>query len=805
MKSELNTHFYPSGNLKSGFILLISVLFTLFLIGCGAYFNTYYNAKKFFSQAEKKRVDQEKKAQVSGNTNPNAKKAKIPEYTKAIEKGSKVLQLHPKSKYVDDALMLIGQSFYYTYDYLKARRKFEELISYFPNSDLAAEAKLWLGMSLIELNEYETALTVLNELVTEKLDKRISGEARLMLGELYIARGDYPAAINEFTNTINFLSDKSRKIRALYRSGEANLELQDYSRAAQAFRQALDLKPELEQKYMVELAYAKTLRKLGEYDQSLLVFDEMTKGAITKNEMANVRLEIAQNYITMKEWDKAKITFEEVALDYPNSEFSIQAFYELGRMFIKKNSDLLQAIEFFEAAGKIKKRSSTSDSVKFWLNNVKQWDQLVFENKVLEDAYYSYDFANTDTIGEYLVEESSDTEGFTSPNADPINQIQTESDSLQKKTNSDSTKSDMENFLANQVLTETDTNNKDENANSPPDQLQRNQTNRNTTQPNVNKKAKKSISVPKNFDLLETKFIENHNKLAELFLFQFDQPDSALHHYEFLSTSFDDANQAPHWLFIRSSLQNRKGNKEHADSLFQELINKYPDTEYATEARKVLGQDVVKKQIDPAESLFIKAEDQLFVEKDVEASLELYDQVVKEHKDSDFAPKAIYAMAWIAEKKQSNNEKAREIYDQLIANYPNSEMAKKAKNMIELAEKAKLAEEKRKEQEAKELAAKAVADSLALVASQSDSLLLQATETDSVQIPIKPSPKSVEEIDDLREELLNKDQLKNKKKEPPKPRPDPRKKSKVKKDSTKTTVDSTKIKRMPKAKPEPIL
>ncbi|HHM24323.1 MAG TPA: tetratricopeptide repeat protein, partial [Bacteroidetes bacterium] len=158
-----------SGSLRK---LLYPVLLLLFFagqLGCGAYFNTFYNAQKYFKEAEKKRLKQQQTARRgglnssqrrSGRAPARARQTSIPEYKKAIEKGSKVLELYPNSRYVDDALMIIGKSLYYTNDFLKAKRKFEELLKYFPKSEYAPEARLWLAKTLIALKDYDSALGV---------------------------------------------------------------------------------------------------------------------------------------------------------------------------------------------------------------------------------------------------------------------------------------------------------------------------------------------------------------------------------------------------------------------------------------------------------------------------------------------------------------------------------------------------------------------------------------------------------------------------------------------------------------------
>ncbi|MGH7601168.1 MAG: NAD-dependent protein deacylase, partial [bacterium] len=66
----------------------------LSLQGCGAYFNTFYNTKKLYKEA----LEEQKRR--GADNKPTS--MEIQKYDKAIEKGSKLLQLHPKSRYVDD-------------------------------------------------------------------------------------------------------------------------------------------------------------------------------------------------------------------------------------------------------------------------------------------------------------------------------------------------------------------------------------------------------------------------------------------------------------------------------------------------------------------------------------------------------------------------------------------------------------------------------------------------------------------------------------------------------------------------------
>src|SRR5262249_16795027 len=127
------------------------ILCALFIFsGCSvyenvtSYFNTYYNLKKLYGEA----VDEiQKSRQADQDTNYFApyviQKASEDKFDKVIEKCSRLLQFYPQSKYVDDAILIIGKSYVYKGEGESARRKFDELMENFPTSNLRFDAKLW--------------------------------------------------------------------------------------------------------------------------------------------------------------------------------------------------------------------------------------------------------------------------------------------------------------------------------------------------------------------------------------------------------------------------------------------------------------------------------------------------------------------------------------------------------------------------------------------------------------------------------------------------------------------------------------
>jgi TolA-binding protein len=105
-------------------LLAVAILANLFLSGGCAYFNTFYSAKRNFDAAER----------LYDNPEDRANAQQIALYDKAIASAAKLVANYPKSKWVDDAVLLTGRSLYAKGDDEKARQTFTELADKFPDS-----------------------------------------------------------------------------------------------------------------------------------------------------------------------------------------------------------------------------------------------------------------------------------------------------------------------------------------------------------------------------------------------------------------------------------------------------------------------------------------------------------------------------------------------------------------------------------------------------------------------------------------------------------------------------------------------
>ena len=170
--------------------------------------------------------------------------------------------------------------------------------------------------------------------------------------------------------------------------------------------------------------------------------------------------------------------------------------------------------------------------------------------------------------------------------------------------------------------------------------------------------------------------------LAELYLFNLGEPDSALSIYQRVLSLTDTTDLAPRvryaiGLIYADSLKNETAAHEQ----FQLLLDQYPNTPYAVEARTRLNQKHADDAL--AETRFLQAENLIAEGTSARDIAPIYRQIADEYPNSLFAPKALFALAWTYENDLDQREQAKTIYEQVQARYPLTQYGKIATDKLE--------------------------------------------------------------------------------------------------------------------------
>lgn len=233
----------------------VVLLAAVVLLGAGcAYYNTFYNARSSYRDGLKLK-DQDQKTQA---------KAK---FDKAIEKSALVIKHWPKSRWVDDALFLVGASYYQEGQYAKAIREFDQLSLAFPNSGLVPESELYRGLALLADKQYGTARLALDA-VRQKYP-RFAGDAAYNLAKSFIDRDELERGTDSLAAFVERFP-KSRFRRPAVKSlADASFELKRYADAEKWYAFYARLSTDPKERALAKLKIAACRYEQGKYEEAI--------------------------------------------------------------------------------------------------------------------------------------------------------------------------------------------------------------------------------------------------------------------------------------------------------------------------------------------------------------------------------------------------------------------------------------------------------------------------------------------------------------------------------------------------------
>ena len=324
------------------------------------YFNTFYNAKKFYRQAEKERLKHEEAsagwAFDSAGPERQMQSSGPAEqlYDKAARKASKVLDKYKESDLVDDAMLLMGKAFYWRGEYLRAMQSLRDLETNFPASEFYDQARYWRAQCLEAQRMYTQAQKLYRALL-EEAPVEVAVMAGLRLGEMAYDREDYVAAIQEFRATLEAHPKSELRAQLWLRLGEAQMALEDHSRmdeALESFRQTLAAGPDRNQEYRARLNSGRTLYAQGDEAAALKEYVGLLEEGKFRNFEGRTRLLIGESYQDRRLLDEALAEYEQVRDDFPGTPSAAMALYRTGLLQLQEYGANNLAREYFEEANR---------------------------------------------------------------------------------------------------------------------------------------------------------------------------------------------------------------------------------------------------------------------------------------------------------------------------------------------------------------------------------------------------------------------------------------------------------------------
>jgi TolA-binding protein len=775
---------------KDRIILLLPLL--IFLTSCGVwdnfitYFNLYYNADELYTKIEKQITDQKKDLfSIEPPAIPPAANADV---QKLIEKCSAILQFHSTTSYVDEALLMLGKAFYYQKSYLKSQQKFNELLAAEPDGSYALESRLWIGKCDMRLRNYADGLATLKDVRDIAIEE---GEEEIM-EQAYIEEivyrktiDDIPAAILTANEFLEISENETVNAELWYEVGNLNTQIGDLQNAAVAYMNVFEHSPTYELEVSANLKLGNALRAIGEPEKAYEIFTNMRSEDKYADKYSDIDLEIGITENALGNYEAAIDQLLMVDTTYKNTPIAGAARYEIGNVYE-------HGIKLLDSAAVYYQKASTSTLPKEYILPAKEKQRLFNRYVIVKKDLNKYgiqlfylqnpdrfmqdsvkyvqdslaiaeEIANVKELQESwsgletLLLGENDTTGFFQDSlkvADTL--IVYLKDSLEF-INRDTIFAKIRNPLPQDSLLVAQFDSMFTNRTFDPNaKIVFEQKNRerealasqlNATLPDTLKFKNNPPKRPKiSEDSLKTLLAKNQLELGNLFLSEFDLPDSAYKYYYSNLTEYPDNSYYATSMFAMGSYYLTVDNQKSADSLFNIIYDDYKNESIVNAAAAKLNKPYIDLNYDPAVDEYKLAEEFL-LSGDYYAAIDKLKEIPQLYPKSSVAPKAIYASGWIEENELNDYSAAVTTYDTLIAKYPASEYVRV------IAPKVTVFKQEKKKQES------ALLDSLNSLASSdssginnlaSEEILVSPQDTIQVsledeQIPDEPEEKVKEE------------------------------------------------------------
>lgn len=676
-------------NLQKYFAFLLLLIFS----SCGiwtdftTYFNRYYNAKKLFEEAETELENRETKQSLFEFREEQPPPKARQNLDQVIEKCSKILQFSEESSYFDEALFMIGKSYYIQGNYTKALRKFNELAS-LEETELKQENKLWIAKSMLQLRQFDEGLQLLEEVKKEALEEENEEtlyDAYLTEARYLVYREDLTTAIAAANKLFDVAEDDQVKAKIAYELGKLYLLNEDYENAAASFSNVSEYEPTFDVEFQSLLEYAKVLRQLDRTEESLEVLEDLKVEDKFQDKRDQIELEIAEAKYSEGNIKEALKDFVNIDSSYTRTESAGIAAFRRAEILEKDFFD-------FDSAKFLYDRVNRTSAPQEYKDNAREKSFLLKKYRDFNDNLFKYERQLV-----YLVDTSkyyTDSAAYFGYYArkDSIDALIKEMKELQGQ-NFDSSK-----YVMNE---------------NPPFRAQ-------PVIPNVS------------VDSMRTKIAQTKYELGNLYFTDLDVPDSAYYQYLDILTNYEGTPYQAKTMYALGSYYLTINRKEKADSLFREVYNNYETDPIVNAAAERLGEELVLQSDDPAEPVYRAAEDSMYAEKYNQAIAKLFN-ITEQYPESQFAPKSLYTIGFILENELDMPDSAASIYDSLTSNYGRTEYASAVQKRLRFYKsyQKSIQDSIKKAEEALRLKDSLRADSIAAAKAVMDTPQI----SDSLQIP----------------------------------------------------------------------
>ena len=346
----------------------------LFVFSSCAYFNTFYNARQYFEQAEKQRLEK------AGESIPPGA---IDAYGKVIDKSQYVIDKYPDSKLIKEALLLIGMSRFHRKEYRIAETVFKQYVETY--ADDVDQAEYWLALCKWKLGKPQPALDVLQSMLETATDKNFISSIYLSKAEINLDIDNSKLALEYLVLAAETNKDRDERGQIYYRIAELAYNAEDYEQALSANTEVVKNSTSKKRKEEANLQIVRIHRLLGNWDTVKDLIKSMLLDETFKTIHGDLDLELVKLYQMDGLMEEAITRIESIKEDYKNSKTSAEAYYIHGEIALYDYWNLDDAKKYFEWVTREYRQSIYTSTANLRAKEITKYQESLEEITTLDD------------------------------------------------------------------------------------------------------------------------------------------------------------------------------------------------------------------------------------------------------------------------------------------------------------------------------------------------------------------------------------------------------------------------------------
>ncbi len=319
-----------------------------------AYYNTFYNARKSFDRG----VEALERGDEPINQDVFLAIYAVPtragsrqHFDDAIRKSADVIRDHAGSRWVDDAVLLIGKSYFYQQNFVSAAQKFREAIAL--QTELEDEARFWLGYALTANGSLAEARDALAEaLDRDDRDRGWEPALNMLLGDVLVRLGEWDAAVAVIREGAGATRDRQAQARARFVLGQIEEKRGAFEPARDAYASVGRLAAPFELGFAARLNELRLSARIGGIQDALGELRRLERDDKYRDRRAPIAYTRARLLHEAGDARAARDAYRDLLYDsdYDVTPVRGRVHHALGMLYRDLNEDFVLAAAHFDTA-----------------------------------------------------------------------------------------------------------------------------------------------------------------------------------------------------------------------------------------------------------------------------------------------------------------------------------------------------------------------------------------------------------------------------------------------------------------------